>query len=200
VLTYLLVGINIVVSLIAFSMMNTGRGRMFFFSPSEVAAGKNYAGMILAHFSHGDGAHLLFNMVTLFSFGPVVEDGLGPVGMLAVYVIAGIFSTVVIYSRHRAEPAYRAIGASDSISGILFAAIVVLPSMSVRFFMIPYDIPAPLFAVGYIALSTYFMRRGGGNVSHEAHLAGAFAGLILGGLLAPNGFGPLLRNLQGFLT
>jgi len=199
-LTYLLIAINVVVSLIAFSMMNTGRGRMFFFSPSEVAAGKNYEGMVLAHFSHADGAHLLFNMVTLFSFGPVVEAGLGTVGMLAVYVIAGILSTVVIYFRHRAEPGYRALGASDSISGILFAAIVVLPSMSVYFFVIPYEIPAPLFAVGYIALSTYFMRKGGGNISHEAHLAGAFAGLVLAGLLSPNGFGPLLRSLQEFFS
>jgi membrane associated rhomboid family serine protease len=198
-LTYLIIAINVAVSLIGFSMMNTARGRMFFFSPSEVAAGKNYEGMILSHFSHADGTHLLFNMVTLLSFGPFVEDGLGIVGMLVVYVVAGILSTVVVYSRHRGEPGYRALGASDSVCGILFAAIVLGPSNGIYLMMIPYyEIPAPLFAVGYIALSTYLMRKGGGNVSHEAHLAGAFAGLILAGLLAPNGFGPLLRSLQGY--
>jgi len=199
-LTYLLIAINVGISLIAFSMMNTGRGRMFYFTPNEVAAGKNYEGMILSHFSHADPTHLLFNMITLFYFGPVVEDGLGIVGMLVVYVVAGILSTVVVYTRHRAEPGYRALGASDSISGILFAAIVLRPSMGIQVFMIPYDIPAPLFAVAYIVLSTYFMRGGGGRISHEAHLAGAFAGLVLAGLLAPNGFGPLLRSFQSFLT
>jgi membrane associated rhomboid family serine protease len=119
--------------------------------------------------------------------------------MLLVYVSAGILSTVVIYYRHRAQPEYRSLGASDSISGILFAAIVLAPEMRLAFIFIPIPIPAPLFAVGYIVVSTFFMQRGKGNISHEAHLAGAFCGLILGGLLSPYGFRPLLFELQNFL-
>jgi len=200
-LTYLLIAINVIVSLIGFSMMNNStRGRMFFFSPSEVSAGRNYAGMLLSHFSHADPGHLLFNMLTLYYFGPVVEDGLGVVGMLVVYVIAGILSTVVLYYRHRGQPEYRALGASDSISAILFAAIVLQPGISIYFYFVPFPIPAPLFAIGYILLSTYFMHRGRGNVGHEAHLAGAFSGLVLAGLLSPAGFTPLLRQIQSFLT
>ena len=65
-LTYLLIGINVLVSLIAFSRMNSGVGqRTFVFSPSEVFAGKNYEGMLLSHFAHTDGTHLLFNILTL---------------------------------------------------------------------------------------------------------------------------------------
>jgi membrane associated rhomboid family serine protease len=200
-LVYLLIGLNVLVSLIAFSRMNSVSGSSsFVFSPSEVAAGRGYDGMFLSHFSHADGAHLLFNMMTLYYFGPVVEEGLGTVGMLLVYVIAAILSTVVVYIRHRKEPGYRALGASDSISGILFAAIVLAPGMSIGFLLIPIPIPAPLFAVGYILISTYFMRRGGGRISHEAHLAGAFAGLVLAGLLSPDGFGPLLHRLQSFFA
>ena len=173
---------------------------MFSFSPSEVAAGKNYQGMILSHFAHADGAHLLFNMVTLYSFGPVVEFTLGAMSMLLIYVSAGIASTLFVYYLHRADPGYRALGASDSVTGIIFAAIVLAPGMSVYFFLLPVPIPAPLFAVGYILLSTYFMRRGGGRISHEAHIAGAISGLLVAGLLAPDGFGPLLRRLQNLLT
>ena len=200
-LTYLLIGINVLVSLIGFSRMNSGAGeRMFVFSPSEVFAGRNYLGMFLSHFAHADGTHLLFNMMTLYSFGPVVEFGLGAVSMLLIYVSAGIFSTLFVYYLHRADPKYRALGASDSVSGIIFAAIVLLPDMSVYFFFVPVPIPAPLFAVGYILLSTYLMRRGGGHISHEAHLAGAISGLLLAGLLAPEGFGPLLHRIQNLLT
>jgi membrane associated rhomboid family serine protease len=200
-LTYLLIGINVLVSLIGFSRMNSGAGeRMFVFSPSEVFAGRNYLGMFLSHFAHADGTHLLFNMMTLYSFGPVVEFGLGAVSMLLIYLSAGIFSTLFVYYLHRADPKYRALGASDSVSGIIFAAIVLLPDMSVYFFFVPVPIPAPLFAVGYIVLSTYLMRRGGGHISHEAHLAGAISGLLLAGLLAPEGFGPLLHRIQNLLT
>jgi membrane associated rhomboid family serine protease len=200
-LTFLLIGINVLVSLIGFSRMNTMDGaRMFFFSPSEVSAGRNYQGMVLSHFAHADGAHLLFNMMTLYFFGPVVEQRLGGLNMLLIYVSAGIASTLFVYYLHRADPRYRALGASDSVTGIVFAAIVLRPGMDVYFFIVPVPIPAPLFAVCYILLSTYLMRRGGGRISHEAHLAGAISGLLLAGLLAPGGFGPLLGRIQSLLT
>jgi membrane associated rhomboid family serine protease len=199
--TYLLIAINVAISLIIFSVMGRPAGmRMAFFSPSEVAAGRGYPGMVLSHFSHADAGHLLFNMVTLYFFGPTVEYYLGTVNMLLIYVAGGVLSTVVVYFRHRAEPEYRALGASDSITAILFAAIVLVPESDVLFFFVPIPIPAPLFAVAYIVISTYFMRRGGGSLSHEAHLAGAFAGLVLAGLLSPLGFGPLLRRFQSFFS
>jgi membrane associated rhomboid family serine protease len=200
-LTLLLIGLNVVVSLIAFTRMSSHKGaEMFLFTPSEVAAGRNYAGMVLSHFSHADGAHLIFNMVALWSFGPEVEAGLGPVSMLLIYVAAAIASTLFVYYRHRADPAYRSLGASDSVTGIVFAAIVLSPSLSVQFLFIPFPIPAPLFAIGYILISTFLMRRGGGHISHEAHLAGAFAGLVLAGLLSPLGFGPLVREIRYLIS
>jgi len=76
----------------------------------------------------------------------------------------------------------------------------VSPSNSVQFLFIPVPIPAPLFAIGYIVVSTFLMKRGGGHISHEAHLAGAFAGLILAGLLSPLGFGPLVREIQYLIS
>ena len=200
-LTLLLIAINVVVSLIAFTRMNNPTSaEMFIFSPSDVAAGRNYAGMVLSHFSHADGAHLIFNMVALYSFGPEVEAGLGAPLMLLIYVAAGIASTLFVYYRHRAHPGYRALGASDSVTGIVFAAIVLSPGLSVLFFFIPYPIPAPIFAIAYIVISTFLMRRGGGHISHEAHLAGAFAGLLLAGLLSPLGFGPLVRELRYLIS
>jgi membrane associated rhomboid family serine protease len=181
-------------------MMSRGAGSDVYlkgvFSPYEVSKGRHYPGLILSHFSHADGAHLLFNMVTLYFFGPVVEEGLGVQKMLMIYVIAGILSTVIVYYRHRTEPNYRALGASDSITGILFAAIVLQPEMEVFFAFIPIPIPAPIFAVAYIVISTYLMRRGEGHISHEAHLAGAFTGLLLAAFLSVEGFRPLFRTIQ----
>ena len=203
-LTFLLIAINVTVSLIGFTRMNRPAGARksfsFLFTPSEVAAGKNYTGMVLSHFSHADGTHLLFNMITLYFFGPEVEIFLGTGSMLLIYVAAGVVSTLFVYYRHRDDPGYRALGASDSVSGIIFAAIVLRPGMSVFLFLIPVPIPAPLFAVAYLVISTYLMRRGEGHVSHEAHLAGALTGLLLAGFLSPDGFGPLIRQIQFLLT
>ena len=90
-LTYLLIGINVLVSLIGFSRMNSGAGgRMFFFSPSEVSAGRNYQGMLLSHFAHADGTHLLFNMVTLWMFGSMLEQDWGTRRFLKYYFLCGV--------------------------------------------------------------------------------------------------------------
>jgi len=195
--TYLIIGVNILISLRAFTAFRQeGRSREFLFIPAEVARGYNYQGMFLSHFSHADAGHLLFNMITLYYFGTLVEARLGIVPLLAVYGVSAVASNAVIYLLHRHNPGYRALGASDSVTGVLFAAIVLEPRMSVYFFLIPVPIPAPLFAIGYIALSTYFMRRQAGHVSHEAHLAGACAGILLGGLLAPLGYAPLIHQLS----
>jgi membrane associated rhomboid family serine protease len=200
-ISYLLIGINVLVSMIAFSSGREGAiSRRYLFVPSEVAEGRNVRGMVLSNFSHADIGHLLFNMLSLYFFAPVVESGLGGVGLLGVYVISGVCAALFIFMFHRRNPSYRALGASGSVSGVIFASIVVEPGMSVYFFFVPIAIPGPIFAVGYIILSTWLMRRGVGNVSHEAHIGGAVAGFILGGLLYPLGFQPLIErtlNLVG---
>jgi membrane associated rhomboid family serine protease len=200
ILTYILIGINILVSLAGFSAMRKGvEGEKFLFIPFQVAAGRNLLGMLLSHFSHADGAHLLFNMMSLYFFAPVVEDGLGALSLLAIYVTSGIFSSAFVYYFHRKNPEYRSLGASGSVSGVIFASIVLQPGMSIYFLLIPIPIPGPLFAILYIAISTYFMRRGMGNISHEAHIGGAVAGFLLAGLLSSEGFRPLLNRISELL-
>jgi membrane associated rhomboid family serine protease len=151
--------------------------------------------MLLSHFSHGDGWHLFFNMLTLYVFGRVTEAGLGP-RMLIVYAAAGAAATLLIFLLRRNDAGYRVLGASDSVTAILFAAIVLRPEMSIQFLFIPVPIPAPIFAVIYVAYTSFLLDRGIGNVSHEGHLAGALTGLLLGGWLAPDHFGPLLERAQ----
>jgi membrane associated rhomboid family serine protease len=199
-LTYVLIGINVLVSLIGFSAMQKGKeAENFLFIPFQVSAGRNLLGMLLSHFSHADGAHLLFNMMSLYFFAPVVETGLGAMSLLAIYVTAGIFSSAFVYFFHRKNPEYRSLGASGSVSGVIFASIVLQPGMSIYFFIVPIPIPAPVFAILYIAISTYFMRRGMGNISHEAHIGGALSGFLLAGLLSSEGFRPLLDRIGALL-
>ncbi len=192
---YLLIGVNVLISMLAFSSGKGGVSNRFLFVPSEVAAGRNIGGMILSNFSHADMGHLLFNMLSLYFFAPVVEYGLGGSGLLTIYFVSGICAGIFIFYFHRRNPAYRALGASGSVSGVIFASIVLQPSMSLYLFLVPVPIPGPVFAVGYIFLSTILMRRGGGGISHEAHIGGAVAGFVLAGLLYPPGFNPLLERI-----
>ncbi len=77
-ITYIIIAINVIISLWAFSNIKHPLVfRRHLFIPSEVAKGQNLIGILLSNFSHADIWHLIFNMMTLFFFGPVVEQYLG---------------------------------------------------------------------------------------------------------------------------
>jgi membrane associated rhomboid family serine protease len=198
-LTYLLIGLNAAVSFWAFSAFKKGRdSQRFLFSPYQAAHGQNLPAALFSQFSHADLGHLFFNMLTLFFFGPVVERYLG-YHLLTIYFAAGAAALLLVMIMRHANPEYRVLGASGSITGVLFASIVLDPNMSIYFLVIPVPIPSPAFAVLYLILSTLLMSKGVGNVSHEAHLGGALAGLMLGGWFSPAGFSPLLDRIQHIL-
>ncbi|MGB5873876.1 MAG: rhomboid family intramembrane serine protease [Bacteroidota bacterium] len=196
-ITILLILANLVVSLIAFSAFRQRRtDDRFLFIPAQVATGQNLKGMVLSHFSHADVGHLFFNMLTLYFFAPVVEQILGSFELLVIYCLSGVAATLLTFVMHRNNPRYRALGASGSVSGVILAAIVLYPSMSLYLFFLPIPIPGPVFAIGYIVISFFLARRQVGNIGHDAHIGGALAGLLLGAFLSPLGFGPLLQAFR----
>ena len=199
-ITILLIVVNVVISFIAFAAFRRNRNdEKFLLVPSQVVAGQNMRGMVLSHFSHGDMGHLFFNMMTLFFFAPVVEQLLGSFELLLIYILSGVAGTLLTLIVHSNDPRYRALGASGSVSGVIFAAIVLYPGMSLYLFFVPIPIPGPVFAVGYIAVSIVMARRRVGNIGHEAHIGGALAGLLLAGFISPFGFGPLLESFGNLI-
>lgn len=187
--TYLLIGINTVVSYLAYKAFSENdRVDRFLFRPFALSRGKNFTGAILSNFSHAGFFHFLFNMITLYYFGPVVEKLGGAFAFLVIYVLSGIVSMLFGYYRHKDDYSYQALGASGCISGILLAATVMYPKMSVYFLFIPFPIPAPAFAILFILASYYFMESSESRIAHDAHLGGALAGFLLGGFFSPKGF------------
>jgi membrane associated rhomboid family serine protease len=75
-ITWFLIGVNIVISLLGFQARGAARDR-FVLVPYRVKRGQNLMGLALSHFSHADGGHLFLNMIGLYFFGPVIEKGLG---------------------------------------------------------------------------------------------------------------------------
>jgi membrane associated rhomboid family serine protease len=142
----------------------------------------------------------MVNMLALFMFGPVVERHLGPLSLLVVYVAAGALATATTFLLRKHDPRFRSLGASGSTAGVLFAAIVLQPQMRLTLLFLPIAVPAPLFAILYIVISSYLMGRRGSRICHEAHVGGALAGLAIGGLLSPHGFGPLLAHIHHMLS
>ena len=80
--TITLIIITVIVSLLAFSNQNV-MNRLIFLLPAMQRG--QFDRFITHGFIHADGTHLLFNMITLFFFGSIIES-----------FIANIFMTWVL--------------------------------------------------------------------------------------------------------
>lgn len=166
-----------VISFIAFS--NTVLFEKYKFNVSAILYNKEYVRLVSAGFLHADMMHLLFNMLTLYFFGPIVIEAFGTVGFLVIYLGSIILGNLFSLYLYKSQGWYSAIGASGGVSGILFAAIAIYPQIGIYFFFIPIPIPGYIFGLLYFGYSVYMMLnpRPHDNIGHAAHLGGAFFGL-----------------------
>ena len=167
--------------------------------PPAVERGKQYDRLLGYGFVHADWGHLLFNMITMYSFGAAVErifsDWIGVTGFVLFYLSAIVVSILPTYISHRRDPNYRSLGASGGVSAVLFAFILFDPWSSLIIFPIPVPIPAFIFAVLYVAYSIWMDRRGRDNVNHSAHLWGAAYGILFTLIMEPRVFTHFMQTL-----
>ena len=150
-------------------------------------------------FCHADLNHLIFNMIGLFFFGPIVERYLGTKRFTAFYLLCGVAGAglylvlnfggflVAAASNGRVsipgllanDPDMPLIGASAGVFGVIIAAARLMPNAQVLLFFV---IPMPLVTLAYglviIAIASVLFRwdNAGGEA---AHIGGAVAGWYL---------------------
>lgn len=152
--------------------------RKYEFHIGSIRAGEQIR-MVTSGFLHADMGHLFFNMFTLYMFAPVVVNYFGSTYFLLVYAGSLIFGSLLTLLMHKNDYSYRAIGASGAVTGILYSAILIDPSMSLYLFFIPIPIPAYLFGIGYLLYSIYGMKAKNDNIGHTAHFGGAIGGYLI---------------------
>jgi len=184
IVTIAIIAINVIVSFKGFSDLNFFNKNKF--QISAIQQGEKYR-MLTSGFLHADQTHLFFNMLTLYFFANPVIYQVGRVNFVIIYLGSLIAGSLIAMSFHKKEPFYSAVGASGAISGILYAAILLNPNMTLYlYFALP--IPGYLFAIGYLLYSVYGMKKQLGNIGHSAHLGGAVGGYALTLLLHPSVF------------
>ncbi len=196
-ITLVIVVLTVLVSWRAFHDQRL-RDRLLLWPPA-IERHRQYERLLTHGFIHADWMHLLFNMITLFSFGGAVErvfvEWIGGAGYIGFYLSAIVVAILPTYLRHRRDAHYRSLGASGGVSAVLFAFILFDPWSTLIIFPIPVPIPAILFAVLYVGYSIWMDRRGGGNVNHSSHLWGAAYGVAFTLLLEPAVFTHFTRTL-----
>jgi membrane associated rhomboid family serine protease len=149
--------------------------------PYRVAKHGEYSTLITCGFIHADFMHLLVNALTLYFFGPYLEETIGTSHFLALYFVTLIVSSLGTVIRHRRNPDYASLGASGAINGVLFAFILYYPTVNIYlFFALP--IPAFLYAFAFLAYSIWASKNSRDRINHDAHLDGAITGLVFVGI------------------
>lgn len=153
---------------------------------SAVTRAKGHYRLITSALLHAGTFHLLLNMLSFWSFGPVIERILGTDGMIVLYLGSAIAGNLMILLNNRRNPNYAAIGASGAVSGVMLSFCLFYPMERIYLIGLPWGIPAVVFAGLYLALSMHLMRTPDRVISHEGHLGGALGGLILTALMRPD--------------
>jgi membrane associated rhomboid family serine protease len=142
---------------------------------------------------HGDFTHLLFNMMTLYFFGPILERCFkqifpeAPTFMfLLFYILSIIAASSATYIKHKDNPYFASIGSSGVTSAIIFACILFVPTIGIGIFFIPIHIPGFIFGFLYLWYSSYAANRGGDNIDHTAHFYGAVFGFLFPFVFKPS--------------
>ncbi len=118
-------------------------------------------------FVHADFWHLFFNMLSLFFFGPRVEERLGKGHFLALYLVSGLSGALLSFL----TPAALIVGASGAVFGVQLAFARYWPRVRILIWgILPIEARWLVVIMTLISLKGGFS--GGGGIAHWAHLGG----------------------------
>lgn len=182
-LTLFLIALTGLISFYAFN--DPALRQKLIFYPYDIDKNKNYYRFISSGFIHADWMHLIFNMVTLFFFGRLVETyfsiyfgNMGLLLYLLLYLAGMAAASSISFMKYKDNVAYRALGASGATSAVLFVAIMFDPLMTLIIFPIPIPLPAIVVGIGYLFYSNWAAKNARDNIGHDAHFYGALFGIL----------------------
>lgn len=178
--TLALVATNVLISILCF--YNRKLYDAFKFNPPSVVGGQWWR--VFTHaFVHADYIHLFFNMFALWQFGRMIEQVFkfefavyGTMLYLLLYGLAIIAASIPELQNHKKDIWYNSVGASGAVMAVVFVWILLFPTAQLLLFG-GLPMPGVVFGGLYLLFSIYANQRGGDNIGHSAHIAGALFGI-----------------------
>jgi membrane associated rhomboid family serine protease len=136
--------------------------------------------LVTHQFLHGNSVHLFVNMLMLWFVGRDMEDVLGQIAFLGLYIGGGIAGGLC--QLPFLAPGGVLIGASGSVCAVLLALTTMFPKVSVTallFFVLPVRLKAGLLGIVVVAGSILLWVSGlAPSIGHAAHLGGFAFGIF----------------------
>jgi membrane associated rhomboid family serine protease len=183
-ISYLLIIISVLVSLKGFQ--DRSFMEKYLYRPYLVKHYNEHYRSITHQFLHVNPMHLIFNMIGLYYFGPLVEEGFrydfgfvpGTIVFIVFYLLGGVFATLIPFIRHKDHEYYSSVGASGAIAAVIFAGIIYVPEMKMGLIFLPIMLPAYIFGPVYLLIEFLADRYTKSPVAHDAHIGGAIFGIL----------------------
>lgn len=189
---------TVVTSIYAFN--DNGLYGKFMLHPYSVSRRYKVYTLLTSGLIHADWMHLIFNMITFFSFGFPLERAIGSWQFGLIYLLGLILSDIPTVIKHKNDMWYNSLGASGAVSAILFSAILLSPFSTMYILPIPFPIWAIVFGPLYLIYCVYASRQSRDNINHDAHFFGALTGLIFTVLIVPGVVPNFLSQLMAKLA
>ncbi|XP_049453989.1 presenilins-associated rhomboid-like protein, mitochondrial [Epinephelus fuscoguttatus] len=135
--------------------------------------------MVLSSFSHYSIIHMVANMYVLWTFSSGIVSLLGREQFLAVYLSAGVISTMVSYMCKTATGRlHPSLGASGAVMAVLAAVCAKVPEAKLGIIFLPMiTFTAGTALKALVAVDTAGLILGWRLFDHAAHLGGALFGV-----------------------
>jgi membrane associated rhomboid family serine protease len=179
-ITWVIITINVGVFL--YSQSNPNILYRMTFVINRIRKNREYDRFFLAGFAHAGFMHLIFNMLTLYFFGPFLESAIGSTAFLLLFLASIIGGNLYCMVMKKEDQGYAALGASGGVLGVIYGTILVAPNIGLSLFMLPISIPGWLFGILFTVISivlTQLKRGAETRISHEGHLGGALTGALI---------------------
>jgi len=160
---------------------------------------------ITYQFIHAGFFHILFNMLMLYWFGPMMEQWWGSRRFLAFYLLCGS-SGAAMYTLLTLVPGLISmsgplVGASGAIMGVMVGCMMVAPRQRISLLFPPVSMQMRTLIMFLLGLSILRILIDDANAGGEAaHLGGAALGFVLmkfpGSLSFADGFGGYFANMS----
>ncbi len=153
----------------------------------EIGNGLHPVQWLTSVFMHANLAHLVGNMLFLWSFGLVVEGKLGSVKTLAVYLVIGVTESAITQALMLGNEPTHCLGASAAIYGFMAMCLIWAPENCMECVALIYyrvfhfEMKIKIFVGLYVALDVLGVILSGARLSTEfMHSLGALLGFVAG--------------------
>jgi membrane associated rhomboid family serine protease len=198
--TYALIAANVGAFFMYAQYMSDARTFLMFLEewaliPARLAEGEGYETVLSSMFIHAGLLHLGGNMLFLWIFGNNIEDLLGRVRFLALYLGSGV-AAALAQGLIAPESPIPMIGASGAVAGVLGAYLLTYPHANVHVFVWIVILFWVVTVPAWLLLGMWFAMQlfsglatapGEPGVAFWAHVGGFVAGVVLFLVLRPRG-------------